>query len=178
MVDGTRMNMILFNSNDRSSSLKIHLGALRAACSNQLVWGEELFEPLSIRHSQKDWKQSIYTLMDAYEETQRETQAMIEMMMKTYVSYGDIGRMVERVSEEILEPSIVGSVLDPLQLNIAHRKEDTGKTLWNTYNRIQYNLLQGGVDRIIEKTEEDVLFETISATHIVSDTKKLIKVQN
>ncbi len=54
MLDGTNMNMILFNSNDKSSSLKIHLGALRAACSNQLVFGTELFEPTSIRHTQKD----------------------------------------------------------------------------------------------------------------------------
>ena len=175
MIDGTKMNMILFNSNDRSTSLKIFMGSLRAACSNQCVWGDQIAEPVSIRHTNKDWKESIYTLMDAYEETQIKTKEMIEEMMNKYVSYGDIGRIVEHVTTEIVDPNITGHLLDPLQLNTAHRKADLGKDLWHTYQRIQYNLLQGGVDRMIDKTDEDgILFETLSKTHKVTDTAKQI----
>jgi len=175
MVDGTKMNMILFNSNDRSTSLKIFMGSLRAACSNQCVWGEQIAEPVSIRHTQKDWKHSIHSLMDAYEETQRQTQEMINRMMSRYVSYGDMGRFAERVNEEILEPEITGTIFDPMQLNMAHRKEDIGKDLWHTYQRVQYNVLQGGIDRLIEKADEEgALFDTISKTHKVTDTTKQI----
>ena len=174
MLDGTKMNMILFNSNDRSTSLKIFMGSLRMACSNQMVWGDQIAEPVSIRHTNTNWKHSIYSLMESYEETQRKTQEMINDMMNKYVSYGDIGRISERVAEEIANPNIAGRILDPLQLNMAHRKEDVGKDLWHTYQRIQYNLLQGGVDRIIEKEDDNRLIEVISKTHKVTDTNKQI----
>ncbi len=179
MLDGTSYNIILFNSNDRSSSLKIYTGAgLRAACSNQLIFSDNDYQEIKIRHTtqEDDWKHSIYGLMDNYAETQKQTQDMIDRMMNTYTSYGTIGRICERVSEEILEPSITGSVLDPLQLNIAHRKEDTGKTAWTLYNRIQGSIMQGGIDRIISKEDEEkILFDSISHTHKVTDSKKQIK---
>ena len=176
MIDGTKMNMILFNSNDRSTSLKIFMGSLRAACSNQCVWGDQIAEPVSIRHTKVDWKESIYTLMDAYEETQRKTQEMIKEMMGTYVSYGDIGRLTEKVTKQIIDKNITGHILDPMQLNNAHRKADIGKDMWHTYQRIQYNLLQGGVDRVIDKEDEKgMLFESMSKTHKVTDTTKQIK---
>jgi len=175
LIDGTKMNMILFNSNDRSTSLKIFMGSLRAACSNQMVWGDQIAEPVSIRHTNKDWKESIYTLMNAYEETQKQTQNMIENMMNKYVSYGDIGRLTERVTEEIINPNIEGHILDPLQLNNAHRKDDLGKDLWHTYQRIQYNLLQGGINRLIDKTDDNgILFESKSKTHKITDVTKQI----
>ena len=175
MIDGTKLNMILFNSNDRSTSLKVFIGAIRMACSNQMVWGEQVAEPISIRHTQKEWKHSIHTLMDEYEETQRQTQEMINQMMNRYVSYGDIGRFTERVTEELLQPEITGEVLDVLDLNKAHRKEDAGKDLWHMYQRVQYNVLQGGVDRVIDKSnEEGILIPTISKTHKVTDSHKQI----
>jgi hypothetical protein len=176
MIDGTKMNMILFNSNDRSTSLKIFMGSLRAACSNQCVWGDQIAEPVSIRHTNKDWKESIYTLMDAYEETQKQTQSMIENMINRYVSYGDIGRLTERVAEELVNPNITGHVLDPMQFNNAHRKDDIGKDLWHTYQRIQYNLIQGGINRIVDKTDDQgMLFETMSKTHKITDISKSIE---
>jgi len=113
--------------------------------------------------------------MDAYEETQRKTQEMIERMMGTYMSYGDIGRLTERVVEEIIEPEITGRIFDPMQFNIAHRAEDTGKNAWNTFNRIQTNLMEGGVERVISKADDaGVLFDVVSKTHKVTDSTKQI----
>ena len=176
MIDSTKMNMIIFNSNDRSTALKIFMGSLRAACSNQCVWGDQIAEPVSIRHTNQEWEHSIYSLMDEYEETQRKTQDMIERMIGKYMSYGDIGRFNERVVEEIINPNITGSVLDPLQFNTAHRKEDLGKDAWHVYQRAQYNLMHGGIDRIITKEDEEgILFETMSKTHKITDTSKQIE---
>lgn len=175
LIDGTKMNMIIFNSNDRSSALKIHLGALRGACSNQMVFGTEIAEPVSIRHTQKDWKHSIKTLMDAYEESQSKTQSMIEDMINRSMSHKDMALFSEKAYEEILRPDITGSLLDPMQLNQIRRREDVGNNLWHSFNRIQEGLLQGGMDRIIDKEDEDgILFETVSKTHKVTDSAKQI----
>ena len=176
LIDGTKMNMIIFNSNDRSSALKIHLGALRGACSNQMVFGAEIAEPVSIRHTQKDWKHSIQSLMDAYEGSQQKTENMIKAMMDRSMSHKDMAMFSEKVYHQILRPEITGSLLDPMQLNQIRRREDKGNNLWHSFNRIQEALLQGGLDRIIDKIDEDgILFETVSKTHKVSDTKKQIE---
>lgn len=175
MIDGTKMNIIIFNSNDRSTSLQIFMGTLRMACSNQMVWGEELTEPVRIRHTQKDWKESIKYLMDEYEIIKLETEEMIDNMMQTPMSYDDIARLVKKVNIEILDPDITGSLLDPLELNSVHRKEDIGNDAWHVFNRLQYNLLNGGIQRIIEKEDDEgILFPHISKTHKVSDVTKQI----
>ena len=177
MLDGTSINMVLFNSNDRSSALRIMIGSIRMACSNQLVWGSELTEPLSIRHTKQNWKYSIHGLMDEYQKVQQETHQTIQNMLNRYTSYGDIGRFTERVTEEIINPMITGSILDPIQLDVAHRKADVGKDLWHTFNRMQYNLINGGIDRIIQKEDDDGhLFDSISNTHKITDVKKSIEI--
>lgn len=176
MLDGTKMNIILFNSNDRSTSLRIFMGAIRAACSNQCVWGDQIAEPVTIRHSNTQWKHSIYNLMDQYEDTQKATEDMIKQMMSKSISHYTVNDIIHQVSENILDPDITGSILDPNQLNNAHRVEDLGRDLWHTYQRIQYNLLQGGVDRVIQKIDDDgILFDHISKTHKVTDTAKQIE---
>ena len=175
MIDGTKMNLIIFNSSDRSTALKIFMGSLRMACSNQMVWGEQIAEPVSIRHSQIDWKHSVQSLMDEYEETQRQTEEMIKRMLGSHMSYNNIGDLTEQVAHEFGK-DITGTILDPMQFNGTHRLEDQGKDAWHTFNRIQYNLLQGGIDRVIEKDDEDgILFNHISKTHKVTDASKQIE---
>lgn len=174
LLDGTNLRVVLFNSLDKSSAIKLYIGAYRAICNNGMVFGDDIMEPITIRHTKQDWKHSIKTLMDKYDEVQDTTHNMIDRMLRSHLSYGDIGRLTEHVAEEF-DTDITGSILDPLQFNMAHRKEDVGKNAWLTYQRIQYNLLNGGVDRVIEKsTDEGVLFDTVSKTHVVTDTAKKI----
>lgn len=175
MIDGTKMNIIIFNSNDRSTSLKIFMGTLRMACSNQMVWGEELTEPVTIRHTQKDWKKSVQYMIDEYEIVKLETEMMIETMLATEVSLGDTVNIIQRVVDEILHPDIVGTIFDPMQLNKADRPEDIGTDAWHLFNRLQYNLINGGIQRVIEKEDDDgILFNHISNTHKVTDVSKQI----
>jgi len=41
IIPGTSSNIILFNSNDRSSALKLYYGLMRRVCSNGMVLGGE-----------------------------------------------------------------------------------------------------------------------------------------
>ena len=173
MVDGN-LRIVLFNSNDRSTSMRLYMGYYRDACANDCVFGNDVMEPIFIRHTKQDWKYSIYKMMQEYEEVKVSTEKMISRMMNQYMSYGDIGRITERVSTELMS-DISGTILDPLQLNQAHRMEDVGKDAWHTYQRIQGNLLQGGVDRVIRKEDNGSFFDVISKTHVVTDDKRKIE---
>lgn len=175
MADGTTMNLIIFNSNDRSTSLRIHTGIFRAICENGMVLGEDFLEPTRIRHTQQDWKHSIHTLLDDFRDNQKRTNDMINQMMSRILSNNNTEDFCNKVVKEF-DSEITGEILDPMQFNQVKRKEDKGKDLWHTFNRIQEALLTGGINRIIEKSDEDgVLFTTTSKTHRITDTAKQIR---
>ena len=135
---------------------------------------------LSIIHTKKEWEFAVYKFMKEYRTRYEEQKRMVEAMKSRYVSYGDMGRFAERAAEEILNPIITGSIIDPMELLVAKRKEDTHKDLWTVFNKIQEHLLQGEIRRIIEKTDEDDpqgrLIEVESNTHTIRDPQKQIKV--
>ena len=179
MVDGTNMQFGIFNSSDRSSSLKIYLSIFRFVCSNGMVVSDNLMEPISIRHTKNnDWKHSIASLMDEYDRLKEKTQETIHDMMNQYMSYGDQGRLAERVAEELINPNITGELIDPRELTIAKRIEDTPKTLWATWNKIQEHMMNGGIRRIMKKEDPDEpgrLFDVVSNTHKITNEGLKIK---
>ena len=181
LISGVHSNMVLFNSSDRSSALKLYSGAFRAVCSNGIVFSDtgEDMNTLSIKHTMKEWQSKVYQLMHDYQKNQETTRRMVAAMKDRYVSYGDMGKLAERAAEEILNPMITGSIIDPMELLVSKRKEDTHKDLWTVFNKIQEHILQGGITRIIEKTDEDDtqgrLIEVESNTHKISDPRKQIK---
>ena len=182
IITGVHTNLVLFNSSDRSSSLKMYTGAFRAVCSNGIVFSDtgEAMNELSTTHQNTQWRHLVYKLMEDYAKNQEQTRKMVEEMQKKYMSYGDMGRLAEKVTEEILNPIITGTVIDPMQLLVAKRAEDTPKDLWTVFNKIQEHLLQGGITRIVEKVDEDDdqgrLMVTESNTHKIKDATKQIKV--
>jgi hypothetical protein len=175
LIPGTTFNLVLFNSYDKSMSFRILGGAIRAVCNNGMVWSDGAFEELRIRHTNKDWKDSVYQLMSTYKERQENVADTIKMMENRYMSYGDMGRFAEKVAEELINPNITGQLVDPLEMLVAKRKEDLGKNLWLTFNRAQEYLINGGLHRVVDKEDDDGhLFTSVSKTHKITDTKKQI----
>ena len=168
MTDGS-LRVVLYNSYDRSASLRLYLGYYRDACSNDCVFGDDIMEPIVMKHTKQDWKTGIYQLLEEYENHKRNVEETIDRLMGRYMSYGDQGRLCERVAESIFDGT--GTIIDPLQLNVAHRIEDVGKNAWLTYQRIQYNLLNGGVERVVPDKNG---INKISHTHKVTDVNKKI----
>ena len=170
MPDGTNLRLVLFNSLDRSTSIRIYLGAYRNACDNNMVMGEDIMKPIRIKHTFQGWKDTIARVADEYQSAKYRSQQTIEQMMNTYLSYGQQGMLAEQIAD-ILNSDITGHIIDPLQLNVAHRIEDVGKDAWHTYQRIQYNVMNGGIERAIKVDDE----QTISKTHKVTDQQKQLK---
>jgi len=170
MPEGT-LRLVLFNSLDRSTSIRIYLGYYRDSCSNDCVFGDDLMEPIRIKHTFQGWKETIAKVANEYQSAKYRANQTIEQMMNTYLSYGDQGHYAEEVAE-ILNKDITGHIIDPMELNVAHRIEDTPKTIWHTFQRIQYNALQGKVQRSIKVDDEIV---TSNTTHKVVDQHKQLK---
>ena len=170
MVDGTNLRLIIYNSLDKSTSIRIYLGAYRDVCENGLVFGDDIMQPIRIKHTYQGWKDVIAKVANEYQSAKYRTEQTIKQMMNKYLSYGQQGMLAEQIAN-IINKDITGHIIDPLQLNIAHHPEDMGKNIWYTYQRIQYNVMNGGIERVISRDKEQL----ISKTHKVTDPYKQLK---
>lgn len=132
--------IILLNSHDGSSSYQIMSGVFRFVCSNGLIAGD-MFNNIRVRHSGhvvddviegatrvlEDAKQIGSRIGEYKGITLSRDEQMAFATSALQVRWGDDA------------PVVPGSVLR------AHRWEDQQNDLWTVYNRVQENMLKGGV---------------------------------
>jgi len=131
--------VIIVNSHDGTSSYQMFAGMLRFVCTNSLVAGER-FEEVRVPHKgniQHDIIEGVYTvaedfprLIDASETMKEITLSADERRVLAEAS------LVARYGEE-------ESPIRPDQIIQPRRREDTGNSLWMTFNAIQENMVKG-----------------------------------
>jgi len=134
--------VIIVNSHDGTSSYQMFAGMLRFVCTNSLVAGER-FEEVRVPHKgniQHDIIEGVYTvaedfprLIDASETMKEITLSADERSVLAEAS------LVARYGEE-------ESPIRPDQIITPRRREDTGQSLWMSYNVIQENMIRGGLN--------------------------------
>lgn len=133
---------VLVNSHDGTSTYELSLGVFRLACLNGLMVAEGMVGTLRIKH-----------LGDIVE---RVVNATSEILLQAPVVSEAIRTWKDiRLSNEeqlILAQEAHGLRFDedkvspePTKLLMARRREDTGSDLWTVFNRIQENVVKGGI---------------------------------
>jgi hypothetical protein len=142
-LDEWNVELVLLNSHDCGCAYQLHAGIYRRICSNGLVVSEGSFEAIRFRHSKLET-----------DEVVRASFRLLEFVPK-------VGEMVNRFRDRVLNahesldlarhavllryPSLDASPVDPETLLKARRDEDVSLDLWTTLNRVQENLIRGGV---------------------------------
>ena len=142
-LDEWNVELVLVNSHDGGCAYQLHAGIYRRICSNGLVLSEGAFQAIRFRHSGLETSEVVQASF-----------RLIDFMPK-------VGELVGRFRARTLEvresralaeqalllryPSIAEAPIDPDTLLLAQRPEDEGVDLWNTTNRLQENLIRGGV---------------------------------
>lgn len=142
-LDEWNVELVLLNSHDCGCAYQLHAGIYRRICSNGLVVSDGSFEAIRFRHSKLET-----------EEVVRASFRLLEFVPK-------VGEMVNRFRDRVLNahesldlarhavllryPSFDASPVDPETLLKARRDEDVSLDLWATLNRVQENLIRGGV---------------------------------
>ena len=142
-LDEWNVELVLLNSHDRGCAYQLHAGIFRRICSNGLVMSEGSFEAIRFRHSKLET-----------DEVVRASFRLLEFVPK-------VGELVNRFRSRQLEvresldlahhamllryPTVADSPVDAETLLKARRSEDEGTDLWKTMNRVQENLVQGGL---------------------------------
>jgi hypothetical protein len=143
IVSDTANEIILVNSHDGTSSYQMLAGCWRFVCQNGLIVGETI-EDLRIRHSGNnildDVIEGAYRIVGKFEQVDSAKEMMkgIELQPRQQNAFANAALQLRYEPEDNIP--ILGH-----QLNMARRDEDRGADLWRTFNRVQENLMQGGL---------------------------------
>jgi hypothetical protein len=132
--------LILLNSHDGSSSYQLLSGVFRFVCSNGLIAGD-IFDDIRIRHS----GDVVDNVIEGSYQVLNDTREIMNRL-DTYKSITLTPQDQQAFAKSAISlrwdhnaPVSTDSILR------ANRFDDRGADLWTTFNRVQENLLKGGV---------------------------------
>lgn len=133
--------IILLNSHDGSSSYQMLPGLFRAVCSNGLVCGES-FGEVRVPHKGNVVERVIegaYEVLGIFDRVEEKRDAMQSLMLPPPAQQALAkAALTYRFGEEH-QPVTESQLLAP------RRWQDESGDLWTTYQRIQENLIKGGL---------------------------------
>lgn len=142
--------IILINSHDGASSYQMLAGVFRFVCCNGLVVGDVVGD-IRIPHKgniQGEVIEGALRVLDEFEVVSEHTEAMKAMQLAPAeeVAFA-AAALALRFGEQTIEQT-GGNQPAPVtarQLLDARRPDDLGNSLWNTLQRVQENVIRGGL---------------------------------
>jgi hypothetical protein len=141
--------IILINSHDGASSYQMLAGMFRFVCCNGLVVGD-VVRDIRIPHKgniQGEVIEGAFRVLDEFEAVEQHAKAMkaLQLQPREQIAFATAA-LALRFGERGLEE---GGGHRPMpvtaeQLNEPRRAEDSGHTLWATFQRVQENVIRGG----------------------------------
>lgn len=141
-VGEVQPEILLRNAHDGTSAKRFDAGVFRFVCANGLVVAESMFASISLRHSGKkeaDLIEAARHVMDG------------AVSAATHVQkWSRINLQVERIMSFAKQAAVLrwgdeAERVDLNQLVRSRRSEDNSSSLWHVFNRVQENLIGGGV---------------------------------
>ena len=135
--------ILLTNSHDGKNSFSFQAGLYRMICENGLVIATEEFENYKIRHMGYDFEK----LQGVIKNVISSLDLTIESMNKMKQIELDEEQTLD-FAKQLLENRVDGlnNTIDKTAINQvleAQRSEDTGNGLWEVFNRVQENIVEG-----------------------------------
>jgi len=133
--------IILLNSHDGSSSYQMLPGLFRAVCQNGLVCGESFGEVRVPHKGDVAGKviEGAYEVLGIFERVEEKRDAMQSLILPSLAQQALAQAALTYRFGEGHQPVAPSLVLSP------RRWQDESNDLWTTYQRIQENLIKGGL---------------------------------
>lgn len=135
--------VVLWNAHDGSGAYQLRLGCLRVVCLNGLIVSMGAFPSVRVAH-RGDIVEEVVTSALEISERFGVLASQIERMERRQLQKDEQLQFAERALA-IRFPDPVQSGLVPAQLLTCRRVEDVGSDLWTCLNKVQENLLRGGL---------------------------------
>lgn len=137
--------LVLLNSHDRTTPFVIHGGVFRFVCSNGMIVSDEEFGSIKIRHighSLEEIIEATEHFADSVSDISESIDEMktVQLTREAQLEFAEVAQQIRYPNKEKKNMSFEADVLLWVR-----READKEPTLWNTFNVLQENLLQGGV---------------------------------
>lgn len=133
--------IILLNSHDGSSSYQMLPGIFRSVCTNSLVCGQS-FGEIRVPHKGNVVEKVIegaYEVLGVFDRVEEKRDAMQSLLLPHVAQQAMANAALTYRFGEEHQPVTATQILTP------RRYEDRQDDLWTTYQRLQENLLKGGL---------------------------------
>ncbi len=145
-VGDTFGEVVMVNSHDGSSTFNLMAGLFRLACSNGMVVSEGQIESLKVRHSGRIIEEVATGSMQIVQNMPAAIDAIarwksIQLSTSDQNALAEAAHIVRFADSE----GKVNTPIRPEQLLQTNRYADNGNDLWSTFNRVQENVIKGGL---------------------------------
>jgi hypothetical protein len=134
--------IVFVNSHDATSSCQLHVGLYRLVCSNGMVVANGEMDHIKARHTGDvvgEVIEGVYEIVKELPQIAGKVEGFrqIELSPQEQEAFAESALQVRW--DEGLAPITPTALLTP------RRSEDRGNDLWSTFQRVQENMLKGGV---------------------------------
>ena len=158
------VELLLFNSHDRTKSFSISAGIYRFVCANGLVLSDSVFESYKIKHlgdRDNDVVNAVAKITAVKEKLLDKIKTLSNIQLSILEKKSFAKLAIPLRFEEHLE-------VDPNDLLVPNREEDYKDDLYTTLNTIQEHLIRGNVSGINKETGRR--FKSKEIKSITNDT--------
>lgn len=132
----------LLNSHDGTTSYQLSAGLYRLVCRNGLIVADSTIETVKVRHSGNVVDSVIegtFRVIERVPEAQHSVESMqsIQLPERAQAAFANAALALRWDGDQ--------APIQAEQLNRIRRTEDRGADLWRTFNRVQENMIQGGL---------------------------------
>jgi hypothetical protein len=138
--------IVLINSHDGSSAYKLMAGIFRLVCSNGLIVADSMIGSIHVRHSGNIIAEVARGTVELVENMPKCIDA-IERWKQIQLNRGEQALLAEAAHQVRFADSDgkIDTPIRPDQLLTSRRYDDKGQDLWSTFNRVQENVIKGGI---------------------------------
>jgi hypothetical protein len=145
-VGDTIPEVVLVNSHDGTSAYKLMSGLFRLVCENGLVVADSLISSVNVRHTGDVVREVIEASFQVADQSRKAIDAIAEWK-RLVLSSGEQAALAVAAHHVRFADADgkVNTPITPQQLLHIRRHEDNGADLWSTFNRVQENVIKGGL---------------------------------
>ena len=137
-----RIETILINSHDGTSSLQIGAGIFRMACANGIVVADNTVASIRLGHHKLEMDTVLNSAHTILGQAQKVSE-VIECWKGTHISKEDAFHLAEQ-GIKLRWPDATSQPISPFVALGVNRQADVGDDLWTVFNRVQENVIRGG----------------------------------
>jgi hypothetical protein len=158
--------IVFINSHDGTSAYQLRLGVFRIVCTNGLIVSVGAFPVIRIPHRGDVVDDVIRSALEMCERFGSLGEKVEQMERRALVRDEQIRFAARAFALRYPEPAQSG--MEPAQLLTCRRVEDGGDDLWTVLNRVQENVIRGGLSR---RSASGRLMKTRGITAIREDVR-------